>query len=417
MQKEKRKKVGIMGGTFDPIHIGHLILAEKAYEQLELSRVLFMPSGNPPHKRNRRGRASDSQRAEMVRLAIRDNPHFELSLVEMHDEGYTYTYRTLETLKRENPDTDYYFIIGADSLFDLDTWREPGRILACCHMVVATRNHTPLQELEKQMDYISRKYRGNLIRLDTLNIDVSSAVLRQWLQEGKSIHYYVKKDVFDYICENHIYHTPAQKEEPAMQPMDAQSFSKMQKKLHKYLDEDRFMHTLGVMYTSAALAMAHNENLNSAQIAGLLHDCAKCIPNKKKLKMCSQNHLPVSEFERAHPFLLHAKLGAYLAETKYGITDRKILNAITYHTTGRPSMTKLEKIVYIADYIEPLRDKAPRLEQIRRLAFSDLDECMYEILKDTLEYLGDHPDKVEKTTQEAYQYYQAVHRQRTEEGE
>ena len=109
------KKIGIMGGTFDPIHMGHLILGEKAYEQLELDKVLFMPCGNPPHKRNRKGRATDEQRAEMVRLAIEDNPHFELSLIEMHEEGYTYTYRTLEQLNVENPDTEYYFIIGADS--------------------------------------------------------------------------------------------------------------------------------------------------------------------------------------------------------------------------------------------------------------------------------------------------------------
>lgn len=421
MQKEQRKKIGIMGGTFDPIHVGHLILGEKAYEQLGLSKVLFMPSGNPPHKRDRQGRAEDDQRVEMVRLAIKDNPHFQLSLAEMHDKGYTYTYRTLENLKRENPDTDYYFIIGADSLYDFDKWREPARILACCHMVVATRNHTSIRELEEQIDYISHKYSGHLIRLDTLNIDISSNLIRQWLKEGKSIQYYVKNDVLEYIYEHRIYGAKKaeeeEKEEDTMETINAQTLSKMQKKLHKYLDEDRFMHTLGVMYTSASLAMAHGENINSAQVAGLLHDCAKCIPNKKKLKMCSQNHLPVSEFEKNHPFLLHAKLGAYLAEKKYGITDSKILNAITYHTTGRPSMTKLEKIVYIADYIEPLREKAPRLEFVRKLAFQDLDECIYEILKDTLNYLGDQPDKVEKTTREAYQYYRSIHRQRMEEGE
>ena len=118
---KKVKKIGIMGGTFDPIHMGHLILGEKAYEQLGLDKVLFMPCGNPPHKRNRKGRATDEQRAEMVRLAIKDNPHFELSLIEMHEEGYTYTYRTLEQLNAANPDTEYYFIIGADSLYNFDT--------------------------------------------------------------------------------------------------------------------------------------------------------------------------------------------------------------------------------------------------------------------------------------------------------
>ena len=120
-------------------------------------------------------------------------------------------------------------------------------------------------------------------------------------------------------------------------------FIKMQKKLAKYLDEDRYAHTLGVMYTCAALAMVHDCDLIVAQTAGLLHDCAKCIPNKKKLKMCSQHNIPVSEFEQTHPFLLHAKLGAYVARAKYDVTDEEILSAITWHTTGKPEMTLLEK--------------------------------------------------------------------------
>lgn len=137
--ENRRKKIGIMGGTFDPIHVGHLILGEKAYEQLGLDKILFMPAGNPPHKRNRKGRASDEQRVEMVNLAIQGNPHFELSLIEMNAEGFTYTYRTLETLKKQNPDTDYYFIIGADSLYNFATWMEPARICQACTIVVATQ--------------------------------------------------------------------------------------------------------------------------------------------------------------------------------------------------------------------------------------------------------------------------------------
>ena len=139
---------------------------------------------------------------------------------------------------------------------------------------------------------------------------------------------------------------------------------------------------MGVMYTCAALAMVYDYDLEDAQAAGLLHDSAKCIPNKKKLKLCSQHDIPVSDFEKDHPFLLHAKLGAYVASSKYDIKDEEILTAITYHTTGRPGMSLLEKIVYISDYIEPMRDKAPNLAKVRKIAFEDLDECMYEILKE-----------------------------------
>lgn len=192
-------------------------------------------------------------------------------------------------------------------------------------------------------------------------------------------------------------------------------FIKMQKKLAKYLDEDRFAHTLGVMYTCASLAMVHGYDLEDAQVAGLLHDCAKCIPNKKKLKLCSQHNISVTAFEEEHPFLLHAKLGAYIARKKYDITDEEILSSITYHTTGRREMSLLEKIVYIADYIEPMRNKAPNLDKIRKLAFQDLDECLYEILKDTLEYLDENPQNVDSTTKEAFSYYKELHTNRNKE--
>lgn len=189
-------------------------------------------------------------------------------------------------------------------------------------------------------------------------------------------------------------------------------FLKIQKKLEKYLDQDRFHHTLGVMYTSAALAMAYGCDIDAAQAAGLLHDCAKCIPNKKKLKLCESYKASVTSFEREHPFLLHAKLGAYIAKDKYGVRDSQVLSAITWHTTGKPDMSLLEKIIYIADYIEPARDKAPNLKKIRQLAFQDLDECMYEILKDTLEYLEENPKDIDSATEDAFLFYKNVHEQR-----
>lgn len=202
---EKRKKIGIMGGTFDPIHLGHLILGEKSYEQLGLDKVWFMPAGNPPHKKDRKGRASDEQRMEMVRLAIADNPHFELSDIEMNEEGYTYTYRTLENLKEQNPDTDYYFIIGADSLYTFETWKEPLRICRACTLVVAVRNHIPMDELSREMELLNRKYNGRFIRLDTMNIDVSSRHLREWTVQHKSLRYYVPDKVIAYMQEQGIY--------------------------------------------------------------------------------------------------------------------------------------------------------------------------------------------------------------------
>ncbi len=187
--------------------------------------------------------------------------------------------------------------------------------------------------------------------------------------------------------------------------MDTENFKTIQEKLCKKLDSRRYQHTLGVMYTCAALAMAHGADLYKAQLAGLLHDCAKCVPNKKKVRLCKKHKISVTPFEEENPFLLHAKLGAHYARKKYGVEDGEILSAIRCHTTGRPAMTVLEKIVFIADYIEPMRDTAPRLDEIRRLAFQDLDRCTYEILRDTLEYLQQSPRKIDLTTERAYAYY------------
>ncbi len=203
--QNNHKRIGIMGGTFDPIHMGHLILGEQSFEQLHLDKVLFMPSGNPPHKRNRAGRASDGQRVDMVRLAIEDNPHFELSLAEMHETGYTYTYRTLEELKEQNPDTDYYFIIGADSLFTFDEWKEPARICRACTLIVAVRDHASSDELNQEIKRLSAEYEGHFTLLDTMNIDVSSHQIRSWVSEGKSLKYYVPDPVISYMKENGIY--------------------------------------------------------------------------------------------------------------------------------------------------------------------------------------------------------------------
>lgn len=202
---EKKYKIGIMGGTFDPIHIGHLILGETAYEQFSLDKVLFMPAGNPPHKTHREGRANDEQRTEMVSLAIADNPHFVLSLEEMNPDGYSYTYRTLEYLNADNPDTEYYFIIGADSLCDFDKWMKPERICQAAKIVVATRNHMDNSKLDAQIEYLTKKFDGTFLKLDSLNIDVSSEMLREWIKAQRTVKYYISDAVNDYIEVNSIY--------------------------------------------------------------------------------------------------------------------------------------------------------------------------------------------------------------------
>ncbi len=171
------------------------------------------------------------------------------------------------------------------------------------------------------------------------------------------------------------------------------------------LDKERYEHTLGVMYTAAALAMRYDEDIEKALMAGLLHDCAKCLPGDTKIKLCKKYHLGVSEVERSNPSLLHAKLGAFLAAKKYHVKEKEIMNAIASHTTGCPHMSLLDKIIYIADYIEPGRKELPNMAEVRRLAFTDIDDCLYRILKDSLEYLNSKNEPIDPMTEKTFLYY------------
>ena len=171
------------------------------------------------------------------------------------------------------------------------------------------------------------------------------------------------------------------------------------------LDSDRYQHTLGVAYTAAALAMRYRLDPERLFTAGLLHDCAKNIPNDEKYALCKKYKIKLNEVEKKAPYLLHAKLGAYMAEHDFGITDKEILDSIRYHTTGRPGMSLSEKIIFTADYIEINRDEAPNLEEIREMAFTDIDKAVKKILIDTLDYLSKGARPVDPTTKETYDYY------------
>lgn len=179
----------------------------------------------------------------------------------------------------------------------------------------------------------------------------------------------------------------------------------LQKQVKEALSDDRYEHTLGVMYTAESLAMRYGADMTKAAVAGLLHDCAKCIPNAQKLKMCRKNGIEITAMEEKNPSLLHAKLGAYLAETVYGVTDPEILSAIRCHTTGKADMSLLDMIVYMADYIEPNRDKAPNLKEIRKLTFENIEEALYQVLEGTLQFLSDRPEMIDPTTKISYDFY------------
>ena len=198
------KKIGIMGGTFNPIHIAHLILAEQAYHQLQLDQVWFMPSKNPPHKAGLEI-ASDEDRKNMILAAIQKNPAFELSTIEMEREGITYTAETLRELHQMKKDHEYYFIIGGDSLMQITSWKEPEAIFSMANIVAATRSGYKEEELTSQIEMLKETYHANVTRIDIPQLEISSNTLRNKCKNHESIRYYVPETVFSYIKEHQLY--------------------------------------------------------------------------------------------------------------------------------------------------------------------------------------------------------------------
>lgn len=201
---EIKKRVGIMGGTFNPIHIGHLIIAEAAYEAYDLDEVLFVPSGIS-YMKDQSEILDAKKRVHMTGLAIEDNPHFALSTIEIDRDGNSYSYETLETLRKQNPNTEYFFLVGSDTLFALETWKHPEILLPSCTILVAVRNGVPMEKMKEHAKYLEEKFGGSIQLLTTPNIEISSTDIRNRLGENKEVKYFVPDAVLEFIQKNGLY--------------------------------------------------------------------------------------------------------------------------------------------------------------------------------------------------------------------
>ena len=197
-------KIGILGGTFNPIHQGHLILAENAYSELNLDKVIFMPSGIS-YLKDQTTIVSSEHRINMIRLAIASNNHFELSTMETKRQGNTYTYETLTALKSQNTQDELYFIGGADTLINIDTWRNPDVIFESCKLIIAPRDFIERKKLEEKSTMLSQKYNADIFILNSNNIDISSSDIRYKINNKISVKYYLPDSVIEYIAYNSLY--------------------------------------------------------------------------------------------------------------------------------------------------------------------------------------------------------------------
>ena len=200
----QNKKIGIMGGTFDPIHYGHLLLAQNAMESFHLDDILFVPSGTPWLKESTKV-LSKSKRVSMTGIAIEDNPRFALSTIEIDREGNSYSYETVEELKKHNPGVDFYFIMGADSLLQIESWKCPDRLMKECTLLVAVRDDCDREGLEKQISYLKDRYEATIEILPADRIDISSTKIREMIMEGRSVRYMLPDAVIVFIKKNHLY--------------------------------------------------------------------------------------------------------------------------------------------------------------------------------------------------------------------
>lgn len=394
-------KIGIMGGTFNPIHHVHLIMAEEARRQFDLGVIWFMPSKNPPHK-DKTEIVSDEHRKRMIKHAIQHNPYFLFSDLELKREGTTYTKDTLAFLKKKHPEDEFYFILGGDSLAAMESWCEPAFIFQNCHILAANREQQDNGEITSWISYYEDKYHAEISEIQMPAISISSQMIRKKIQNNHAISDYVPLCVERYIKGNQLYgyHEPLFPDVPS----DIE--------IIKYLSANqkpkRLIHTLGVAMTAANMAEMFNCSARKAYLAGLLHDCAKYLTGREQIQKCEEFDIQLTDIERENTALIHGKLGAHFARTIYHIEDEDILNAITYHTTGRPCMSDLEKIVYLADFMEPGRNmkcKPYSLKEIRKACFSNLDQAMAMVLECSINHLKKSGNPIDTLTIKTYHYY------------
>lgn len=197
-------KIGIMGGTFDPIHIGHLLLGEFAFEEFKLDEVWFLPNGNPPHKDTEEMDTLLTHRIEMVKAAINGSPHFKLSLHEAN-AGVSYTYRTMLEFHEQYPGNEFYFILGADSLFSIEEWKYFKEIFPTCTILAAMRDDKDVADMQKQIAYLKETYEADIELLRAPLLEISSTTIRERAAKGLTVHYFVPDAVAEYIKEHHLY--------------------------------------------------------------------------------------------------------------------------------------------------------------------------------------------------------------------
>lgn len=384
------ERIGIYGGTFNPPHVGHLQAAKQAITALNLNHLLVIPDRIAPHKEIPQGSPTPKQRLEMLRLAAADCPQMEVLDIELNREGVSYTYQTIQQLRPVYPDAELVLFMGTDMFLSFHTWRHPEIILENASLGVFYRGEKGEEAAIEARKAAMEAMGATVYLVKNPVINISSTQMRRLLA-FRCAGELLPEGVLDYIRENRLYDTRA--------PWKNLPMEQLEQVVIRLLNPNRVKHVLGCRDTAVKLAEHWGADVTDAARAGILHDITKAIDGPLQLTLCDAYGKLLSDFSKRYPKTLHALTGSLVAERIFG-ENKAVVDAIESHTTGKANMNTLEKIIYLADYIEPNRT-IPGVEELRRLSYTDLDAAMKLGLEMTLEHLNRQGAEVSPESQEA----------------
>ena len=381
-------KIAIYGGSFNPPHLGHVEAARTIAAALKPDRFLIFPANTPPHKELEEGSPDGQQRLELCRLAFREVPGAEVSDWELRREGKSYTADTVEALRKLYPEDDIFLALGADMFLCLEQWYRFEYLIEQCTLAVLAREGGEEEALRRCGEDLERRYGARWLLLPHEPLPMSSGEIRHRLKFRLGADA-LDDAVYGCIVKNAYYDALPE-------------LSWLREKAYALLDPRRIAHVAGCESEAVLLAKRWGEDPELAAEAGILHDITKKLSYQEQLNLCEKYGIINDQADQNTPSILHAKTGAAAARDLFGVGDR-VYEAIRWHCTGKPDMSLLEKIVWLADFIEPTRD-FPGVDKVRELAYEDIDEALAEALDMTLQHIRSKGREPYKDTAEAYRW-------------
>ena len=382
-------KIVIYGGSFNPPHCGHVEAAFAVSECLKPDKMLIIPASIPPHKELADGSPDALERLELTRLAFADIPNAEVSDMEILREGKSYSADTLEELMRLYLGAEFTFVMGSDMLLSFEEWYRFRFLLENMTLGVFCRNEGEDAQVIEHADYLKRQYGAKCVFINHEPKPMASSDIRDMLPRRRGASY-LPETVYSRIIKNGDYDAKPE-------------LYWLREKAYAMLAPKRVAHVIGCEAEAVTLANRWGEDPENAAEAGILHDITKKLVLSDQLILCRKYDIINDTAEEENVKLLHAKTGAALARDLFNISD-EVYDAIRWHTTGKPDMTLLEKIIYMADYIEPNRD-FDGVDELRKLAYENLDEAMAQGLKMSLEDIKSYGQEPYYATSDAYKWY------------